>query len=109
MRAPTPREALALLRATDPRLYVPPIPHDITPAALQARQRFALDAEMAQADLLFPQESEKGMAAGLHLIEAKARIAAGEYGDKFALFPQFACKGLAETRALRPGNPKDGE
>jgi hypothetical protein len=56
-------------------------------------------AHISNAEKYEGKAHENRMAAGLHLIEAKARIAAGEYGGKFGLFLQHACKGLGESRA----------
>jgi hypothetical protein len=42
---------------------------------------------------------EHRMAAGLHLIEAKARIAAGEYGGNFTEFLAAECNDLSASRA----------
>jgi hypothetical protein len=46
LRKAEARQRLSVLRANDPSHYISPVPKDISPAALKARQGFDLDAAM---------------------------------------------------------------
>jgi hypothetical protein len=91
MRTPTAREALVVLRVTDPRHYAPLVPKDLPTEAVKARQAFDLDVEMAKAASLGDMRQPKG-AAGVRL---RARFVAHISDD---LLREFALEILGAKR-----------
>jgi hypothetical protein len=92
MRKPTAREALALLRVTDPRHYLPRSPEAVTAEALVAREAFDLDAEMAKAASFDNQQRRPNGAAGVRL---RAHLVANISHD---LLREFAVETLGAKR-----------
>ena len=58
-----------------------------------------IKAHMSTAEKYAGKSEEHYKSAGLHLMEAKARIAAGEYDGKFGKFLTLECNCLSSSRA----------
>ncbi len=58
-----------------------------------------IKAHLMSADRHIAKSDEHYKAAGLHLIEAKDRIKAGEYAGKFGRFLMLECNGIGDSRA----------
>lgn len=58
-----------------------------------------IKAHMTTAEKYAGKSEEHYKSAGLHLMEAKARIAAGEYDGKFGKFLTLECNCLSSSRA----------
>lgn len=98
MKAPTARQALEALRQIDPCHYVPPVPLGISEAALKAREAFALDAEMAQADIDHPPTGSPQSAKGAAGVRLRAHLAS-DISD--GLLREFARDTLGSVRCSR--------
>lgn len=115
MKAPTPRQALEALRQIDPCHYVPPIPIGISAEALEAREAFNLDADMAQADIDHPMTGRAPSTNGAAGVRLRAHLASDITDDPLRAFARDTlgakrCSGqYLDVLRIILGNQADAE